>query len=126
VEFSIAIGVFLMLLIGAVDLGRAVYLYNGVSEAAREISRATSIHPGSTLGGSPESQEAVAIQQGLVPGLSAPVYSCVDITGAAVTGQCQPGRWVRVSVFADYHPALPVLSVFGPFTLTSASSAEVQ
>jgi Flp pilus assembly protein TadG len=125
-EFSIAIGVFLMLLIGAVDLGRAVYLYNGVSEAAREISRATSVHPGSTLGGSPESQEAVNIQQGIIPGLSAPTYACVDIMGAPVTGVCKPGNWVRVSVFANYHPALPVLAVFGPLTLTSASSAEIQ
>ncbi len=50
VEFAIVIPVFLVILMGVVDLGRGIYMYNGVAEAAREIARVTSVHPGSTLG----------------------------------------------------------------------------
>ena len=35
VEFSLAVTVFLTLVMGVVDLGRAVYQYNGTAEAAR-------------------------------------------------------------------------------------------
>src|SRR5207247_6382748 len=40
VEMAIIIPVFLMLILGAVDLGQAVVMRNGVSEAARDGARA--------------------------------------------------------------------------------------
>ena len=46
VEFSLAVTVFLALIMGVVDLGRVVYQYNGGAEAARELARVTSVHPG--------------------------------------------------------------------------------
>ena len=45
VEFSLAIIVFLVILMGVFDLGRGIFVYNGVSQAAREIARATAVHP---------------------------------------------------------------------------------
>jgi Flp pilus assembly protein TadG len=39
VEFSIAIIVFLLLLMAVFDFGRGIYMYNGVSEAARDVAR---------------------------------------------------------------------------------------
>ena len=38
--------IFLLLLFGVVDLGRGIYQFNGVSQAAREIARVTSVHRG--------------------------------------------------------------------------------
>jgi len=40
VEFAVLAPVFFMLLLGTIDLGRAVYIYNSISDAAREGTRA--------------------------------------------------------------------------------------
>src|SRR4029079_15012134 len=88
VEFALGITVFLTILIGLVDLARAAFLFNGVSDAAREIARVTSVHPGSTLGKSSERTAAISHERALVPGLSVTGYACIDIAGAAVTDAC--------------------------------------
>jgi len=127
VEFALGITIFLTILIGLVDLARAAWLFNGVSDAAREVARVTSIHPGTgTLGSSSETTAAVSAERALVPGLSVTSYACNDIAGASVTGECLPGNWVKVSVRTSFQPVLPVLSAFGPFTFTTASSAKIQ
>ena len=127
VEFALGITIFLTILIGLVDLARAAFLFNGVSDAAREIARVTSVHPGTTtLGSSSETTSAVAGERVLVPGLTVTSYSCIDIAGAAVSGTCQPGNWVKVSVRTSFQPILPLLSAFGPITFSTASSAKIQ
>jgi hypothetical protein len=40
VEFAILAPVFFMLLLGTIDLGRGIYIYNSISDAAREGTRA--------------------------------------------------------------------------------------
>ena len=127
VEFAIGITIFLTLMIGIVDLARGVFLFNGVSSAAREITRETSVHLGTgALGTSASTAAMVATQRGLVPGLTVSSYVCLDIGGTVVSGPCKPGDWVRVSVAAPFTPVLPLLAAMGPITLTSVSSAEIQ
>lgn len=129
VEFAIAITVFLTLLMGIVDLGTGIYIFNGVSEAAREIARVTSVHPGATLGGSAQTAAVVATQQSLVPNLRAPTFTCVDIQGNRITGTCTPGDWVKVTVVAPFTPVtgrLLGLFGFGTFNLQSSSTVEIQ
>jgi hypothetical protein len=127
VEFAFGIMVFLMLFIGMIDIGRGVFMFNGVAQAAREIARETSIYPGDgTLGSSTESVAMVATQRGLVPGLGAPTYECVDIAGTLQVDECRPGDWVRVTTTTSFQPAVPFLVAFGPFVLTSSSTAEIQ
>ena len=127
VEFALGITVFLTILIGLVDLARAAFLFNGVSEAAREIARVTSVHPGTTtLGSSSETTAAVSAERALVPGITVDSYACIDISGAAVSGTCLAGNWVRVSVRTSFQPILPLLSPFGPITFATASSAKIQ
>jgi hypothetical protein len=126
-EFALTATVFMFLLIGALDIGRGVYIFNGVAEAAREIARTTSIFPGgATLGSSSETADAVALQRGLVPGLGTPTFACTDIAGASQTGMCSGGKWVEVTISAPYQPATPLFVIFGSMTFTSSSSAEVQ
>lgn len=127
VEFALGITVFLTLLIGLTDLARAAFLFNGVSEAAREIARVTSLHPGSaTLGSSSETSSVVASQRVLVPGLTVMGYSCIDLGGTAISGSCKHGDWVRVSVRTTFQPILPLLQPFSPITFNTASSAKIQ
>lgn len=40
VEFAVLAPVFFLLLLGTIDLGRAIYIYNSISDAAREGARA--------------------------------------------------------------------------------------
>jgi hypothetical protein len=127
VEFALGITIFLTILIGLVDLARAAFLFNGVSDAAREIARVTSVHPGSSgLGTSTETTTAVSNERVLVPGLVVTSYACIDLAGAPVSGPCQPGNWVKVSVRTSFQPILPLLSPFSPITFTTASSAKIQ
>ncbi len=127
VEFSLAIIIFLAVFVGIVDMARAVFTFNGVSEAAREITRETSVHPGTgAIGTSPETVAMVTTQRGLVQNLSVTSYSCVDLAGDAVAGTCKPGDWVRVSVEATFTPVMPLLTALGPIVLSSVSSAEIQ
>ncbi len=127
VEFAIGITVFLTILIGLIDLARAAFLYNGVSDAARELARVTSLHPGSpTLGSSSQTSTVLGTERKLVPGLTVTSYSCVDLAGTAITGLCRPGSWVRVAVQTSFTPVLPLLSAFGPITFNTSSSAKIQ
>lgn len=125
-EFAIAISLFLLLVMGTVDLGRAVYQYNGVAQAARELARVTSVHPGATLGSSAETAGVLAVQRGLVPGLGTASYTCIDITGATVTGTCQPGSWVRVTINSTFIAATPLATMLGTIVLSSSASARIE
>lgn len=47
VEFALVLPVFMVILIGMVDLGRAIWANNAVANAAREAARFASVHGGS-------------------------------------------------------------------------------
>jgi hypothetical protein len=127
VEFALGITIFLTIFIGLIDLARAAFLYNGLSEAAREVARVTSVHPGGlSLGSSPEVTSRVNAERALMPGFTVISFSCVDLSGAVVTDPCNPGYWVRISVRSSFFPVLPLLSVFGPIQFTTTSSAKIQ
>lgn len=125
VEFSLAILVFIVLLMAVFDLGRGIYMYNGVAQAARELARATSVHPGIILGQSVESQGVLGTQRGLIPSLGTPTYQCLDIAGNAVSHDpCRSGDFVQVTTTAVYDP-VTLLGLTGSFTLTSTASLEI-
>lgn len=136
VEFSLALIVFIMLLLAVFDFGRAIFMYNGVSQAAREIARATSVHPWSPistgfLGMHQETTDAFAAQKALVPNLSfdntgnaTDDVSCVDKNGSAIAeADCKPGvHYVKVTVRAQWNAITPLLSFLGTYNLESSSS----
>ena len=132
VEFSLAIIVFLVLLMGIVDFGMSVYKYNGVSQAAREIARVASVHQGTlAFGNSTEITSVVAVQKRLIPGLSSPTFTCTDIDGATVAlvddgTHCPSSAFVNVTVTAPYKAVTPILGLVGTFTMKGSSSAQIQ
>ena len=133
VEFSLTIVVFLVILMGIVDFGMAVYKFNGVSQAAREIARVTSVHPCATPGaltcapgGSTETQDVIDVQEGLIPGLTVAAIDCVDEAGAAPLGPCDFSKhYVRVEVEAPYRPITPLLGLTGQWDMKGSSSAQI-
>ena len=131
-EFALALPIFLFILMAIFDFGRAIYMYNGVSQASRELARVTSVHrcAGSpcTLGSSPETLAVLGTQQKLIPNLQAPTYACVDIDGSAInsTTTCVPGNQVRVRIVAQYSPITPLLGLAGTWDLQSTSTVSIQ
>ena len=129
VELALALPVFLMMLLGIFSLGLGVYTWNGLSQAAREIARTTSVHPAVVLGASTETRRTVATQLGLVPGMADPPpanFVCVDISGAPRSPQSLHVRRLRPG---DRHgqsiQPVALLGLGGPITLTSTSSIQV-
>lgn len=127
VEFSLAVTVFLMLLMAVFDFGRGIYMYNGVAQAAREVARTASVHQGKTAW-STEAQSTIATQKGLVPGLALPLWKCVanrDATDAAgTTGECAEGSYVVVTARASYVP-VSLLGFLGTINLEAKSRVQV-
>jgi len=123
VEFALALPVFLLMLVAVFDFGRGVYTFNGLSEAAREIARVTSVYPGLVLGASAQTAERVAIQQGLTPGMGTPAYECVKVDGSAsLDNPCTTGDYVRVTVTSVYTP-LTLMGFGGSINLSATSSS---
>ena len=50
VEYALVIPIFLLLVIGILEFGRAIFTYNTLANAAREGARYGIIHPGDTAG----------------------------------------------------------------------------
>lgn len=130
VEFALTVIIFLMLVMGVLDVGRGIFMYNGVSQAAREIARVTSVHPGTGLGTagwapSTEAQAVIDAQADLFLDLTLEDPTCVDIDGTAV-GACLPGTWVKITVRAPYTPVTPPLvPLVGTHELSSTSSVQI-
>ena len=119
---------FLLILMAIFDLGRGVWMYNGLSEAAREIARTTSVHPGNPLGTSTDTLDTINVQKRLVPAMATPTFQCTDVTGfvyAPPHVPCtQDGDYVRVTVTATYKP-ISLLGFLGPINMSSSSSVAV-
>jgi len=132
VEFALASTIFLMLLMGILDLGRAIYAFNGVSQASREVSRVASVHTGAPLWGPAEVVAAINVQKELVPGVDVK-FDCMSDKGNSTgttprgVGGCPPGWFVQVTATVQYSPVTPVLSFLGAnWNIKSTSTARVQ
>jgi hypothetical protein len=136
VEFSLVLIIFMMMLMAVFDLGRGIYQYNGVSQAAREIARVTSVHPCaeinpciSGLGSSAQTADVIANQMKLIPNLGTPTFSCVDIDGSPslhTNFTCDTGDEVKVEILAPYSPITPLMRLSGTWNFKSASSVAIQ
>jgi hypothetical protein len=119
------------------DLGRGIYMNNGVSEAAREIARVTAVHPCKvspcTLGNSLETAAVINVQKAMIPGFSSAAssitFSCTSIGDAVVvhaTGApCQSDDFIKVTITVPYSAITPLLSMVAPTTLTATAHIEV-
>lgn len=131
VELALVLIPFLFLLIGLLDLGRGIYTYNGASQAAREIARATAVHPYSaccTLGTSAEATAVKNTQKSLVPGLTDAGISieCVTLQNQAIPANaCRPNDFIRTTVQVPFTPVTPLLGHLGPFNFQAVARIEL-
>jgi len=135
VEFSLVLIPFLYLLMGVVDLGRGIYTYNGVSQAAREIARVVSVHqcsgPCATGTFSTQAAAVIATQKKLIPGLadSGIIVECTTVSDTTQTipvgSMCSPGDYIRVTTSVSFGVVTPLLPVPNPFTVRSVAHVQV-
>jgi Flp pilus assembly protein TadG len=136
VEFSLVLIPFLWILMGILDLGRGIYIYNGVNQAARELARVTSVHvcdvgaATCTIGTSQETADVAATQAKLLPGLGGPgssvAYACTTVTNVALSSvNCPSDAFVRVTVTVPFSAVTPFLGGFLPSSLSSASHIQI-
>jgi len=125
VEFSLTIPIFLLMLVAVFDVGRGIYTYNALSEAARDLARISATHVGLPVGTSDATVQRIAAIRGITPAMSDPVFICTDLYGASVAAEdCTSGDYVRVTVTAPYTPDA-FLGLGGTINLTSTSSVQV-
>ena len=134
-EFSLVLIPFMILLMGILDLSRAIYMMNGTAEAAREIGRVTAVHPYAScpgtcdLASSAAAQDVIGVQRKLIPGLLiAPStdVTCVDVTDTVKPDNvCKRGDFIRVIVHAPFTPVTPLAGMFGSHTFNSVSRTQV-
>lgn len=133
VEFSLVIPLFLLLLIGIFDLGRAVFAYNTLTNAAREGARMAIVNQDTATIIS-DAKAATAIVELNDPSVQIGFYEMAEDGSPDMSDPCSPvavGCLAVVSFEADYRPITPVISniVFGSgvkFSAVSVLSVEYQ
>lgn len=115
VEFSLVFIIFLMLMVGLFELGRAVWIYETVAHAARQGARYAMVN-GS--GGSANDSTLITKVQGQAVGLGSAVTVTPNWEGGGVVG-----TFVSVRVSYPYVPALGgiLLGGTGGFNIASTS-----
>lgn len=131
VEFSMVGIVFLIIVFGIIDVGRAVWNYNTLAEATREGTRYAIVHgadstdpsgPGSAYFTAPETdtQITAAVEQ-FAAGLDT---SNLTVLAEWPDGTTDAGSTIQVTAQYTYEPIFGFLSIFS-FTMTSSSMMEI-
>ena len=146
VEFAFVFPVITLLTFGFIDVGRAVFTYNTLTNAARQAARVAAVNqvdpvsaPWNCLANKPvESAVApnwtfrgCAVAAGATAGLKASDVSASYAAPPGVSLTCTPsasvGCIVTVTVVANFTPITPVAgSIIGPMTFTATSQMPVE
>jgi Flp pilus assembly protein TadG len=123
VEFALIFPILIILLIAIFDLGRLVFAYNDITNAARQGARTAIINQGGTA-----AQDRV-IQMGTSLGLQP---ADVDITYIEFDGSACPtpktlACQAVVTVRFAWSPITPVIgNIVGPMTVTATSQLPIE
>lgn len=115
-ELALLMPVLLLLVMGTLDLGRAVYMRNALASAARDAARFASIDPANTA---------------CIQTLAARNSSIANVVPAGVTigrpASLAVGQPITVTVQTTYQPATSmVASAIGVNSVTMSAAATVQ
>lgn len=135
VEFALILPIFILLLVGILDFGRAIYGYNTVNNAAHEAVRVGIVDQNSSAITARAVKHAVAL--GLTTSDVTLKFLQPDYTGDGVTNDCAPGQVlplgprlgcvVEVTVTYQFTAATPIIgNLVGPLTLTGKSQQPIE
>lgn len=111
VETALILPVFLLLIFGTIDIGRAVYTHTLLSHAVRDGCRVA------VISSRPTSQVIQTVVQ-------AAVGANLPASNVTVAGTRTSGSTVRVSAFVTFTPLTPLIQSLlpGPLTLRASSA----
>src|SRR5688572_27176844 len=115
VEFALASLVFLMIVFGTIDFGRAIFMSAELHNAAREGARYGKINPSQT-----SQIQNVAVDKAPGTGLTTGgvTVSC--------TGACKTGDTLTVTTQVQFRAVTQTLLGIGPITLNSSSTVDIE
>ena len=145
VEFALILPIFVLLLVGIFDFGRAIYAYNTISNAAREAVRVGIVDQSCNMIGT-EAQNRAGLDIAWAPTVAAPcgpagsdiVISFLNSDGTTPSGtdRClQPGTapgvpfgcLVEVTIRYEYNAATPIIgNLVGTLNLTASTRQAVE
>jgi hypothetical protein len=114
VEFALVIPIFLFVLVALFDLGRAVFSYNTLTNAAREGARMAIVNQDVTLIKS-RAKSQTAIVELVDPSVSVSFYQMNEDGTADLSDPCNlvaVGCLAVVSFEATYQPVTPIIGNF--------------
>jgi Flp pilus assembly protein TadG len=133
VEFALALPIIVLLLMALFDLGRAVFAYNTVANAARDGARVAIVDQSSTSGISQAAQAAADQATGLGLNPTNPLEILVQYRMPDLSGPCPAswGEWVgcvaEVRVQYRFNAATPIIgNIIGPITVGSTTQLPIE
>jgi len=135
VEFGLILPIFILLLVGIFDFGRAIYAYNTINNAAHEAVRVGIVDQNVTKIKARAVKHAVAL--GLASSDVTVRFLQSDYTGDGVTNDCAPGQLlplgprigciIEVTVVYHYSAATPLIgNLIGTLSLTGKSQQPIE
>jgi len=124
VEFALILPIFILLLVGIFDFGRAVYAYNTISNASREAVRLGIVDQNVTA----LQAEAVkaAVSLGASPGDVDVAFLTPDLTGFC-TSPYGLGCVVEITVHYQYNAATPIVgNLVGTIDMTATTREPIE
>ncbi len=129
VEFALILPIFVLVLVGIFDMGRAVYDFNVISNAARQAIRLAIVDQNTTKITNEAVQHATGIagvsdvKVSFLNGATATTYSQCS---AAPTG-CKLGWYAVITVSYDYTAATPLIgNLIGTIHMSSTSKQAIE
>jgi Flp pilus assembly protein TadG len=112
VEFALIVPIFVLVLLGLFDLGRAVYAYNTVQNASREAVRVAIVDQNASVVEDKAVQAAVGLGIDPVSGVDLVIRQPDFATGGVGTCSADPdlGCVAEVTVRYQYSAATPIIS----------------
>ncbi len=125
VEFSLAAMIFIVIILGVVEVGRAVWSYNTLASAAREGSRYAMVHGSSAAAGSGPAGNDAKVQAAVMKYASALAPSGLTVTSAWPDGNNAAGSRVKVTATYKFGTVFSKLLGVSPITMTSTSTMTI-
>ena len=140
VEFALVLPILMLVIVGLLEVGRAIFIYSGLSSATREGVRSGSA-AGNNLDGNPLYQDCLGIREAAKkagiflnlqdenilieydhgPG-SGVFASCADADGLDESVHVVSGDRILIVIEAEYAPMIPLFVPLTPRTINASSA----
>jgi Flp pilus assembly protein TadG len=115
VEFALASLVFLLIVFGTIDFGRAIFISGELHNAAREGARYGKIKPSDTAN----------IRQRVLDQSTGTGLTAANI-GVTCTGACKSGDTLTVTTTVQFTAVTQDFLGISPITLTSSANVDIE